>query len=100
MHYSNSEIQGDKSTIDEIINEHELSHRLYPRPRSICEECKGDIVLRWGPLKRPHWEHMTKSNCSTSSPGESATHKLAKEYLINFLTNSGYIYFQNTLRTM
>jgi hypothetical protein len=80
----------------EIITAHEAKGRLYPRPRGKCEECKEEIVLCWGEKTKPYWRHLKKStSCNNKSLGESVTHKLAKEYLVNFLNKGGTIQFQN-----
>jgi len=34
----------------------------------------------------PYWRHILKDRCDIENPGESETHKLAKELLVNFLS--------------
>jgi hypothetical protein len=81
----------ERKTVD-IKSEHEKSGKSYPRPRDKCDDCQGEIVLKWGPKRQPHWAHINKGECKSSSFGESATHKLAKKKIIEFLQGGGILY--------
>lgn len=74
-----------------LVREHEESGRPYPRPRSTCDDCQGEIVLRYGDKVRPHWAHLKGSNRTDSHKpnGESGEHKLAKDLLVSYLSNGG-----------
>lgn len=66
--------------------------RRYPRPRIQCEDCKADLVLRWGDKNRPHFAHIGHGGGNgCAGGGEGVTHKLAKELLAEFLTNGGKV---------
>lgn len=65
--------------------------RKYPRPRDVCESCREEIVNCWGEQMSPYWRHLTKSTTSCQSAGESATHRLAKRLLMDYLKTNGCI---------
>jgi hypothetical protein len=85
------------SSPSKLARDHEESGRLYPRPRSICDDCKGDIVLKWGKEKRPHWAHLPNFliSCKKAN-GESNDHKLAKELLVLYLSGGGKCNFTHS----
>lgn len=58
--------------------------RGYPRPRGRCNDCDSPIVMCWGEKTVPYWRHISKMGCDTN-PGESETHRIAKEMLRSFL---------------
>ena len=60
--------------------------RTWPRPRVPCVECSGELVLRWGTKRRPHFSHINKSGCGG---GEGTIHKLAKEGIAGVLSRGG-----------
>ena len=64
--------------------------RTWPRPRVPCVECSGELVLKWGEHRRPHFSHINKSGCGG---GEGTMHRLAKEGLAGVLTLGGSLEF-------
>ena len=63
-------------------------YKTWPRPRITCEECKQELVLKWGEKNIPHFSHIsnTKNKCKNNK--ESIYHKLSKELLFNLLKNN------------
>jgi len=71
----------------QIANNHIYKRFVYPRPRGICTECKGGIVLRMGTVRIVHWAHLNNDNCQSGGGGETETHKLAKTMLCQYLND-------------
>lgn len=81
-------------SLEILASEHDQTKRPYPRPRDTCDDCHKPIVLRWGEERCFHWAHLSKGECKSVSIGESATHKLAKKKLIDFLRVGGNLSFE------
>ena len=81
-----------KKTINELVSAHQSTGKSYPRPRDICDECKGAIVLKWGTkVTKAYWSHLSGSKCNIKNPGESAAHRLAKKLIVKKLSE-GYLF--------
>ena len=66
--------------------------RDWPRPRKPCPDagCGGDLVLKWGDVRRPHFAHVGLSHQARGcSGGESLMHLTAKEALSRYLAEGG-----------
>lgn len=66
--------------------------RDWPRPRKPCPDvgCGGDLVLKWGNVRRPHFAHVGSSHRGRGcSGGESLMHLTAKEAVSRHLSSGG-----------
>jgi len=52
-----------------------------------CPQCNGEVRLKVGSIKIPHFAHVSKQICEGSSEGESAVHIQAKLQLYDWLVN-------------
>ena len=78
-----------------IVQSHVARGRLHPRPKAACDHCAVEVVLCWGEkVTVPYWRHLvdftTLRKPDDHQPScESATHKLAKKLLSEFLNKGG-----------
>lgn len=74
-----------------LKEKHENEGRSYPRPRSICDECEGSLVLCWGTIhEKPYFRHIISNNGSCKGGGgEGAFHYVSKELLCSYLNKGG-----------
>jgi hypothetical protein len=87
----------EKQALAGLARAHENKGAPYPRPRETCDSCKADIILCWGHKRTIHWKHVKSTgrlHCSSAN-GESATHKRAKELLVDFLNAGKTIWFRH-----
>jgi len=54
-----------------------------------CPQCNGEVRLKVGSIKIPHFAHLSKQICHGSSESESAVHIMAKIQLYNWLVKQG-----------
>jgi hypothetical protein len=60
----------------------------------ICIECNENLIFKKGNIKRPHFSHKAKSECTYyEHPSESQIHKDAKYRLADWVTNKKDINF-------
>src|SRR5512133_1701791 len=90
----------------ETIKENHVSQgRGHPRPTDTCDECKEAIQLCWGEvITTPYWRHVPgpggggvgepKPKCTGAS--ESATHRLAKRLLLEYLASGSTVVVSRT----
>lgn len=73
-----------------LVQSHVAGGRLYPRPKTTCDHCTKEVVLCWGEkITAPYWRHPAGTSDSHQAFCESATHKLAKKLLSEYLTGGG-----------
>jgi competence CoiA-like predicted nuclease len=61
--------------------------RTLPRARIPCIDCGGQLVLKWGDVRRPHFAHLSKTECNGA---ESTTHLLYLFQIIKFSIRSKF----------
>src|SRR5512133_1884870 len=78
---------------EKLRDEHNAAGRRYPRPTETCDKCNEKITLCWGEvITEPYWRHgrgCGAKRCIGAS--ESATHRLAKQFLVDHLVTGGGI---------
>lgn len=86
-----------------LVHSHILGGRLYPRPKAKCDHCVEEVILCWGEkVTVPYWRHpsgYTGGNDGHRASCESATHKLAKKLLAEYLTRGGHCSYSHGCHT-
>ena len=55
----------------------------------VCPGCEGEVQLKQGTIKTPHFSHVTLRDCQSLAEGESRDHLLGKLQLADFFENIG-----------
>lgn len=71
--------------LGKVIQAHEFSGKLYPRPKVRCTECHELGSLCWGPQKRPHFRHTNSNRTCTHNPGDQYVHNFCRNILCEYL---------------
>ena len=66
------------------------------KDKYICPDCKEDVILKKGDIKKPHFAHFSHSKCVYyDHPNESEIHKTAKYLLKNIFQTAIVIILKN-----
>jgi competence protein CoiA len=72
-----------------ILNvSHKTIKMLQKEEKFFCPSCKGEVILKMGVKKQPHFAH--KRTCLIKPEGESEIHLLGKKKLFEWLMRHGY----------
>ncbi|WP_270322094.1 competence protein CoiA [Weissella confusa] len=55
----------------------------------VCPGCDGEVQVKQGTIKTPHFSHVTLRDCQSLAEGESSEHLLGKLQLADFFENLG-----------
>ena len=73
-------LDGKKSR--ECLRSESVSKKFY------CPQCHGEVRMKVGSVKIPHFAHISRSTCESFSEPESAIHLQAKQQLYEWLKES------------
>lgn len=72
-----------------------MLNKKYPRPKSACTKCKGEIIYCSGPIKGNYWRHNNDATkCKNDKFGESIEHKTGKSLLCSYLNEHNKVSFK------
>ncbi|RFU68016.1 hypothetical protein D0469_13060 [Peribacillus saganii] len=71
-----------------ITADFEMLHTIRKR-KFFCPCCDGDLILKAGSIKIPHFAHKSSIECTAASEPESQYHLLGKRKLFSWLLSRG-----------